>query len=210
MKIGYIRVSSIGQNLDRQVEALKDYELDKIYQEKISGKDMNRPQLQKMLKNLKEGDTVYVLDLSRLARSMQDLCTITEDIMSKGASLVSLKEQVDLSSPIGKFIFHFIGALNEFERECIKERQAEGIAVEKAKRKAEGKPMWGKQKQYGLDEDLCDRVFMSYHLRTVSAKDGAAELGMQEPNFRARYRTWRKNNGLEKVDLRTQARQKKI
>lgn len=205
MKIGYIRVSSIGQNLDRQVEALKDYELDKIYQEKISGKDMNRPQLQKMLKALKSGDTVYVEELSRLARSMTDLCTITEEIMSKGAYLVSLKEQIDLSTPSGKLIFHMFGAINEFERACIKERQAEGIAVAKAQGKT-----WGKKKEYGLDEDLCDRVFMSYHLRTVSAKDGAAELGMQEPNFRARYRTWRKNNGLEKVDLRTQARQKKI
>lgn len=202
MNYGYIRVSSKGQNLDRQIEALKAYDLDRIFQEKISGKDMNRPQLQKMLKTLKEGDKVYVEELSRLARSMQDLCTITEEIIGKGAFLVSMKEQIDLSTPAGKLIFHMFGAINEFERACIKERQAEGIAVEKAKREAEGKPMWGVKKQYGLDEDLCDRVFTSYYLGKVRAVDAAEELGMKYITFHKRYHKWAEENGYELVDQR--------
>lgn len=202
MNYGYIRVSSKGQNLDRQIEALKTYELDRIFQEKVSGKDMNRPQLLKMLKGLKEGDKVYVEELSRLARSMQDLCTITEEILSKGAFLVSMKEQIDLSTPAGKLIFHMFGAINEFERACIKERQAEGIAVEIAKRKAEGKAMWGAKKQYGLDEDLCDRVFSMYYMGSIKGKDAADELEMPYVTFTNRFKSWCKENGYEVVDRR--------
>ena len=131
MKIAYVRVSSADQNEARQVEALKKYDIEKWYVEKVSGKDMNRPELQRLLEFAREGDTVYVKDFSRLARSTKDLLELVERFKEKNIHLVSLKENLDTSTATGKLMLTMIAAINEFERENILERQREGIALAK-------------------------------------------------------------------------------
>ena len=131
MKIAYVRVSSADQNEARQVEALKEYDIEKWFIEKVSGKDMNRPELQRLLEFAREGDTVYVKDFSRLARSTKDLLELVERFKEKNIHLVSLKENLDTSTATGKLMLTMIAAINEFERENILERQREGIALAK-------------------------------------------------------------------------------
>ena len=131
MNIAYVRVSSVDQNEARQIESLKKYGIERWYIEKISGKDANRPKLQEMLEYVREGDTVHIHDLSRLARSTADLLVIVDLLSKKGVHLVSNKENIDSSTPTGKLMLTMIGAINEFERTNILERTREGIAIAK-------------------------------------------------------------------------------
>ena len=116
MRVAYVRVSSVDQNETRQIEALKKHDIEKWYTEKVSGKDTNRPQLQEMLDFVRSGDTVYIHDFSRLARSTKDLLDIVETLEKKGVHLVSNKENIDTSTPTGKLMLTMIGAIAEFER----------------------------------------------------------------------------------------------
>ena len=130
--IGYARVSTKEQNLGRQIKALKDFGCDVIFQEKKSGKDTNRVEFKSMLNHLKAGDTVVVSELTRLARSTQDLFNIMAELNKKGVTVKSIKEQwLDTSSSMGNFIFTMMSGLAQFERELMLERQAEGIAIAK-------------------------------------------------------------------------------
>ena len=138
-KVGYVRVSSIDQNEARQIEALQGLNLYKIYVEKVSAKDTNRPMLQEMLSYTRNGDTVYIKDFSRLARSTKDLLDLVETLQEKGVTLISLKENIDTSTPTGKLMLTMIGAINAFERENLLERQKEGIAIAKAAGKYKGR-----------------------------------------------------------------------
>ncbi|MDB2160463.1 recombinase family protein [Clostridium butyricum] len=139
MNIAYVRVSTVEQNEARQVEGLKKYEIDKIFMEKVSAKDTNRPQLRAMLEFAREGDNIYVWDFSRLARSTKDLLEIVEQLKTKRIYLKSIKENLDTSTPTGKLMLTMIGAINEFERANLLERQREGIAIAKGKGKFKGR-----------------------------------------------------------------------
>lgn len=143
MRIAYVRVSTVEQNEQRQIEAMQKYDIEKWFTEKVSGKDTNRPKLQEMLEFAREGDTIHIHDFSRLARSTKDLLDIVEMLNGKGIHLVSNKENIDTSTPTGKLMLTMIGAINEFERVNLLERQREGIAI--AKR--EGKYRGGKRKR---------------------------------------------------------------
>ena len=128
--IGYIRVSSEQQNTGRQFELLDQHgiKLDKTFEEKVSGKDTkNRPQLQAMLSYVREGDTVYVESIRRLARNTQDLLKIVSVLQEKNVEFKSIKESFDTTTPTGKFVLTMFAALAELERSTIKERQREGI-----------------------------------------------------------------------------------
>lgn len=131
--VAYVRVSTVEQNEDRQIEALQKHNIEKWFTEKVSGKDRNRPELQRMLEYVREGDTVYVHDFSRLARNTKDLLDIVDNLNSRGVSLVSNKENLDSSTPTGKLMLTMIGAIAEFERQNLLERQREGIAIAKRK-----------------------------------------------------------------------------
>lgn len=133
MNIAYVRVSTVEQNEDRQIEALKKHNIEKWYTEKISGKNTDRPKLKEMLEFAREGDTIYIHDFSRLARSTKDLLDIVEQLNSKGIHFVSNKEAIDTSTPQGKLMLTMIGAIAEFERANLLERQKEGIAIAKRK-----------------------------------------------------------------------------
>lgn len=139
MKIAYVRVSTVEQNEARQIEALKKYGIDKWFTEKVSAKDTNRPQLQAMLEFAREGDTVYIHDFSRLARSTSDLLKMVELLQAKGVHLVSNKESIDTSTPTGKLMLTMLGAIYEFERTNLLERQREGVAIAKTQGKYKGR-----------------------------------------------------------------------
>lgn len=159
MKIAYVRVSTVEQNEARQVEALKKYGIDKWFTEKVSAKDTNRPQLQAMLEFAREGDTVYIHDFSRLARSTSDLLKMVELLQNKGVHLVSNKESTDTSTPTGKLMLTMLGAIYEFERTNLLERQREGVAIAKTQGKYQGRKEikiddFGAQYQKYLNREL--------------------------------------------------------
>ena len=137
--IAYVRVSTAEQNETRQKEALKKYDIDKWFIEKASGKDTNRPRLQEMLEYIREDDTVYVEEFSRLGRSTADLLNTVQQIEDVGAKFVSLKENFDTKTPTGKLQMTMMAAIAEFERSMILERQREGIAIAKREGKYKGR-----------------------------------------------------------------------
>ncbi len=139
MHLAYIRVSTAEQNEQRQIEAMEKYPIEKWFTEKVSGKDTHRPKLQELLDFTREGDTIHIHDFSRLARSTKDLLDIVETLTAKGVSLVSNKENIDTGTPTGKLMLTMIGAINEFERTNLLERQREGIAIAKREGKYKGR-----------------------------------------------------------------------
>jgi DNA invertase Pin-like site-specific DNA recombinase len=127
-KVGYARVSSVGQSLDVQLDKLKD--CDKIFKEKKSGRTDNRPQLKTCLDYVRDADdTLVITKLDRLARSTRDLLNITAGLEGKGVKLVVLDQNIDTSTPTGKLMLTMLGAIAEFENELRKERQADGIQM---------------------------------------------------------------------------------
>lgn len=148
MNFAYIRVSSQDQNIARQMEELQKLDIPKenFYVDKLSGKNTDRPALQKLLSYLRKDDVLYVLSFDRLARSTKDLLTIAEELESKGVSLVSLKENLDCTTPQGKLMFTMFSAFAEFERSIIHERQAQGIAIAKREGRMKGRPRVSKSK----------------------------------------------------------------
>lgn len=182
MKIGYVRVSTVEQNEARQVEALNKLGVQKIYIEKKSGKNLDRPVLQEMLDFIREGDTVYVHDLSRISRSLTDLLNLVELLQKKKVHFISNKEQVDTTTPTGRLFLSIVGAINEFERTNLLERQREGIAIAKRVGKYKGrKPrtldhvaelynMWIRREKskaeiardYKISRPTLDRLFKEY------------------------------------------------
>ena len=137
--IAYVRVSTVEQNEARQREALKAFNIDKWFVEKASGKDAKRPILQEMLEYIREDDTVYVEEFSRLGRSTADLLATVQRIEDSGAKFVSLKENFDTKTPAGKLQMTMMAAIAEFERAMILERQREGIAIAKREGKYHGR-----------------------------------------------------------------------
>ncbi|BBV93051.1 MULTISPECIES: recombinase family protein [Enterobacter] len=135
--VGYARVSTTGQSLDTQLEALSGCE--KIFREKISGAKDDRPELQAMLEFVREGDVVQVTKLDRLARNTRHLLEVSEYLQGKGVALNILNIGINTATPTGKLMLTMIGAIATFEREMMLERQAEGIALAKLKGKYKGR-----------------------------------------------------------------------
>lgn len=137
-KVAYARVSSQDQNLDRQLEAFKLITPDRIFTDKLSGKNIDRPGFQDMMDYVRDGDHLYVASMDRLARNLKDLLEVTESLQKKGVAVHFLKENISLDptgdqSPIAKLLLSMMGAVAEFERSLIRERQAEGIAIAKTR-----------------------------------------------------------------------------
>ncbi|MCF2596235.1 recombinase family protein [Pseudoflavonifractor phocaeensis] len=132
MKIGYVRVSTQEQNTIRQERMMENLGVDELYIDKASGKNAQRPELQKMMEYVRKGDTVVVESISRFARNTRDLLELVEQLTEKQVEFVSQKEAIDTSTPTGKFMLTIFGAVAELEREYILQRQQEGIAIAKA------------------------------------------------------------------------------
>ena len=139
--IGYARVSTEEQNEARQLSSFEGYteKIKKVFIDKLSGKNTDRPQLQAMLSYVREGDVVVVSDFSRLARSTKDMLQIVQELTDKGVGLISLKENVDTDTPQGRFMLTVFAALAELERETILQRQREGITIAKQQGKYKGR-----------------------------------------------------------------------
>lgn len=131
MKIGYIRISTAEQNTARQEVLMRELEVDNVFMDRMSGKNTNRPELQKMMNFVREGDTVIVESISRFARNTKDLLDLVEKLTEKNVEFVSKKEAIDTTTPTGKFMLTIFGAVAELEREYILQRQREGIAIAK-------------------------------------------------------------------------------
>jgi len=180
-KIGYIRVSTLDQNHERQLEGIK---LDKYFIDKASGRDMNRPQLEAMLNYVRDGDIIIVHSMDRLARNLDDLRKLVQNLTKQKIKIEFLKENLTFTgedAPMSKLLLSVMGAFAEFERSLIKERQREGIAIAKAKGLYKGrKPSLTKEQV----QELKERV-ESGEKKTVIAKD----LGISRETL---YQYWRR------------------
>ena len=139
MKIGYIRVSTQEQNTMRQEVLMESLGVDEVYIDHMSGKNVDRPELQKMMEYVRKGDPVIVESISRFARNTRDLLELVERLIAKGVEFVSRKEAIDTTTPTGKFMLTVFGAVAELEREYILQRQREGIAIAKEQGKYKGR-----------------------------------------------------------------------
>lgn len=178
-KIMYIRVSSSSQSFDRQELLMKDLNIDRVFKEKISGRNMNRPELQNLLDYVREDDVVYIESLSRLGRSMEDLITIVNILNDKKVGLVSLKENyIDTTTPTGNLVFQIFGAISEFQRNVIKSAQAEGIKARRAKNLPMGRPVI----EVEFDENF-KKNYSDWKSGIIKAVDFMKVLGLKKNTF---------------------------
>lgn len=141
MNIGYARVSTEEQNLDRQIDILKQAGCDRIYEEKVSGLKKERTELNKILDQIRTGDVIIIADLTRLSRSVKDLFSLVEQIEEKGANIKSIKESwVDTTTAQGKLMFTIFAGISQFERDLISQRTIEGLNAARARGKKGGRP----------------------------------------------------------------------
>ena len=186
-KIGYVRCSSADQNPARQEEILKKAGCKKVFSDKLSGKDRNRPGLQAMLDYIREGDVLYIESISRLARSTRDLLQIVEELQNKGVQFVSEKENIDTSTPQGKFILTVFAALSELERDQIRQRQAEGIAIAKQQGKYQGR------QPIQFDKYLFEQLYKQWEDGDITQKYMCKKLHMSSSTLTRRIREYRSN-----------------
>ena len=178
-KIGYARVSTKDQNLSLQIDALKNAGCEKIFQEKKSGAKRNRPELEKLLEQIRPNDVVVIWKLDRLARSTKDLINLVNEIQDKGAGLISLNDNIDTSSPQGKLIFHVFASLAEFERDVISERTKTGLTAARARGRVGGR-------KKGLSKQAEDKAVIAdslYKEGQLSIMDICNELQISKPTL---------------------------
>ena len=175
MKIGYVRVSTKEQNTARQEELMKALGADKIYIDKVSGKNTDRPALQEMMNFVREGDSVIVESISRFARNTKDLLELTEQLNNKHVQFISQKENIDTDTPAGKFMLTIFGAVAELEREYIRQRQKEGIEIAKEQGKYKGRP----EKQI---DNFCE-IYQQWKAGKITATKASKQLGVSRSTF---------------------------
>ena len=181
MKIGYIRVSTQEQNTIRQEVMMQTLGVDELYIDRASGKNAQRPELQKMMDYVRRGDTVIVESISRFARNTRDLLELVEQLTAKGVEFVSQKEAIDTTTPTGKFMLTIFGAVAELEREYILQRQREGIAIAKANGIYKGRKP--------IDHPDFLRIIALWREGRISAVEAMRRLDMKPSTF---YRKVRK------------------
>ena len=186
MKIGYVRVSTKEQNTARQEELMKLLEVDRVYIDKMSGKDMERPFLQEMMNFVREGDSVVVESISRFARNTKDLLELTEQLSNKHVQFISQKENIDTDTPAGKFMLTIFGAVAELEREYIRQRQREGIDIAKEKGKYKGRPA----KQL----DTFDEIYQQWKSGNITATFASEQLNVSRSTFYRKVTTYEVDN----------------
>ena len=177
MLLGYARVSTEDQSLNRQLDQLKEFGCINIFKEKISGTKTNRMQLEKMIEQLREGDIIVITELARLSRSTKELFSLIDIIEKKGANIKSIKENwVDTTTPQGKFMFTIFAGISQFERDLISQRTKEGLAAARARGKKGGRP-----KIYTTAKiDLAIKMYNSreYSLSEITALTGISKTSL--------------------------------
>ncbi len=182
--LAYVRVSTLEQNNERQINNIKsraDIDVDGWFIEKVSGKNTDRVQLDALKKHCRKGDVIYIDAFSRLARSTKDLLELIEYFKSKGAEIISLKENLDTSTPNGKLMLTIIAAISEFEREQLLERQAEGIAIAKANGKYEGR------KRIEITDELRE-LYSQWKKRKITKQEIVNITGISRTTLHRRFK----------------------
>lgn len=183
---GYVRVSSKEQQEHRQILAMEGMGIspDEIFMEKQSGKDVNRPELQSLMKKVQAGDTVVVESISRFARNTRDLLELVDRLAKKGVEFISLKEHIDTTTPTGRFTLTIFAAVAELERDYILQRQAEGIAAAKMRGIHLGRPVKKPPKNFA-------ELVEAWEQSKISFAEILAETGLKESTFYRRLREFR-------------------
>lgn len=189
MIIGYARVSTIDQNLDRQFDQLNEYGCARIFSEKVSGAKVIRAELEKMIDQLRENDVVVVTELSRLSRSVKDLFAVVDKIHAKGANVKSLRENwVDTTTAQGKLLFTIFAGISEFERDLIRQRVNEGLTAARARGRNGGRPRVASHKS--------ELALKMYDSQDYSVNEILTATGISKPTLYKyiRERKGEKNN----------------
>ena len=189
MKIGYVRCSSATQNPERQEVLMERLGVDKVYIDMCSGKNMQRPQLQAMLDFMREGDTIIVESFSRLARSTKDLLEITDIMTAKGVEFISQKETIDTKTPAGRMLLTILASISQFERECIRERQQEGIELKKARGEYKGRV------PIKIEDADFEEQYKAWRSKIITAKKAMSNLGVKPNTFYRRVAKWEESHG---------------
>ena len=186
MKVGYVRVSTQGQNTARQEVLMRELGVDKVFIDRQSGKDMSRPELKRMLEFVREGDIVIVESISRFARCTRDLLELVEQLTAKGVEFVSKKESLDTATPSGRFVLTIFGAVAQLEREYLLQRQKEGIAIAKEEGRYKGR------KPLALLE--FDQVAASWKRGEITAAEAMRRLKISKTTFYRKMREVKEND----------------
>lgn len=186
MRVGYVRVSTAEQNTIRQEVLMQELGVDKIFIDRASGKNTARQELQNMLQFVRVGDTVIIESYSRLARSTRDLLDIVETLTEKGVEFVSKKEAIDTCTPAGRLMLTIFAGLYQFERECMLERQAEGIAEAKKAGKYKGR------KPIEVDAANFKKLYGEWKAGKMTAVAVQKALGLTAATFYRRVRAYEK------------------
>ncbi len=189
-KIGYIRVSTEHQETVRQQKIMCDYQVDRIFSEKLSGASTDRPQLKAMLDYVREGDTLYVESISRLVRSTKNLLNIIDTLNDKGVTLISHKESIDTNTPTGKFMLTVFAALSQLEREQLKQRQREGIEIAKAQGKYTGR------KPIPIDWERFGKLYGEWKAKNITGRDFMRRMDLSANTFYRRVREYEITHGI--------------
>ena len=173
MKIGYARVSTLDQNLERQTDQLQQLGCERIFQEKITESKKERPELDRLFDQLRKGDIIVVTELTRLSRSVRDLFALVDMIHQKGANLKSLKEPwLDTTTPQGKLLFAVFAGVSQFERDLIRERTKEGLSSARARGRKGGRPP---KPQKGIELALKMHKDMKYSISEIVKATGLSK-----------------------------------
>ena len=178
MKVGYVRVSTEEQNTARQDVLMEKLGVERVFTDKASGKSrLARPELEKMMAFVREGDTVIVESISRFARSTKDLLNLVEELSEKGVHFISQKENFDTTTPQGKFTLTMFAALAELERETTAQRRDEGIAAAKAAGKYKGR------KPIEIEEKVLVEVHGKWYKNEITTAHAIKRLGVSRNTF---------------------------
>ena len=182
MRVGYIRCSTLEQNEARQLKMMEEQNAERLFIDKASGKNTDRKAFKEMMAFVRAGDTVIVESISRIARNTRDLLSIVSDLTEKGVEFVSLKENMDTTTPQGRFMLTVFGALAELERENILERQREGIEIAKSEGKYKGR------KPVEVDEKRFKEVCARWRSGEITATAAMQEVGLKPNTFYRRVK----------------------
>lgn len=182
MRVGYVRCSTIEQNEARQVKMMQEQNAEKVFTDKASGKNTNRVAFKEMMSFVRSGDVVIVESISRIARNTRDLLSIVSELTENGVEFVSLKENIDTTTPQGRFMLTVFGALAELERENILERQREGIEIAKSKGKYKGR------KPVEIDEARFKALCNRWRSGEITATAAMNEIGLKPNTFYRRVK----------------------
>lgn len=182
MKVGYIRVSTAEQNEARQEILMQQLEVDKIFIDKLSGKNTDRPQLKAMINFVRSGDTVIVESISRFARNTRDLLDLVEQLTDKGVAFISKKETIDTNTASGRFMLTVFGAMAQLERDYILDRQKEGIAIAKANNKYKGR------QPVKIDDVTLKSVYSEWKAGNITATKAMQKLNLKANTFYRRMK----------------------